>query len=299
LSRYGPRLGNARTSGVLAFDFFGGIPGFQTGQVMGLPRLLVAYARIEGERTALQAGQDHMLLAPRDPSSLASFSFPLLFRSGNLYLRVPHVRVERKLTSHLQASAGIVAPIGGDVPADDYRFVPPPLGGERSRRPGLQAHVAFSTGEADAPRHAGLGLSGHYGWERRNGELAASWATAVDAGFSRDRIGLAGEAFVGKNLDAFGGAIGQDRRGAGGWAEVQIFPTDRLTLNAGGGVDEIRGSDALLASRRRNRTLYGNAIFSLTPEIQTSLEYRWQSTAPGQGSPRENHHVDWVFLYKF
>ena len=40
----GPSLGGARTSGVVAMDFFGGVPGFQTGQVMGLPRLLVAYA---------------------------------------------------------------------------------------------------------------------------------------------------------------------------------------------------------------------------------------------------------------
>jgi hypothetical protein len=61
-----PRIGSVRTNAVVAMDFFGGIPGFQTGQVMGLPRLLVAFARIEGERTAVEVGQDHMILAPRD-----------------------------------------------------------------------------------------------------------------------------------------------------------------------------------------------------------------------------------------
>src|SRR5262249_23349755 len=108
----GPAIGSAHTNAVVAMDFFGGIPGFQTGQVMGLPRLLVAYARIEGERTALEVGQDQMILAPRDPTSLAAFSFPLLFRSGNLYLRAPQVRIEQTFASRLQAVAGIVAPIG-------------------------------------------------------------------------------------------------------------------------------------------------------------------------------------------
>ena len=40
-----------------------------------------------------------------------------------------------------------MAPIGGDVPGEDYRFVPPALGGERSQRPGVQARVAASAGD--------------------------------------------------------------------------------------------------------------------------------------------------------
>jgi hypothetical protein len=78
----GPVLGGVRTSGVAAFDFFGGVPGFQTGQVMGLPRLLVAYARFDGARLAAQVGQDHVLLAPRDPTSLSGFRFPAALPIG-------------------------------------------------------------------------------------------------------------------------------------------------------------------------------------------------------------------------
>ena len=91
----GPTLNGVRTNGTVAMDFFGGIPGFATGQVMGLPRLLVAFARFEGQRTAVEVGQDHMILAPADPTSLASFAFPALFRSGNLYLRTPQARIEQ------------------------------------------------------------------------------------------------------------------------------------------------------------------------------------------------------------
>ena len=245
LTMDGPTVGGARTSAVVAMDFFGGIPGFQTGQVMGLPRLLVAFARLDGDHTAVEIGQDHMMLAPRDPTSLAAFAFPALFRSGNLYLRTPQARVEQDLGSpRLRASAGIVAPIGGDLAIEDYRFVPPALSGERSQRPGVQAHLGFSSGEADAKRLAAAGVSGHYGWERRLGELAESWAAALDFGIRVDRIGIAGEAFVGDNIDAFGGALGLDARAAGGWAELQLFPGSRVSFNLGGGVDQVHGRRA-------------------------------------------------------
>jgi hypothetical protein len=299
LAADGPAIGSARTNAVVAMDFFGGVPGFQTGQVMGLPRLLVAYARIEGARTALEVGQDHVILAPRDPTSLAAYAFPLLFRSGNLYLRAPQVRVERALTSRLRATAGIVAPIGGDLTGDAYLFVPPALGGERSRRPGLEGRVAYTTtADASAPRLLDVGLSGHAGWERRGSTVAKSWATAVDFAARRDVVGVAGELFVADNADAFGGATGLDARSAGGWSELQLFPSSRVEVAAGFGLDDVRGIRRITLPRGQNRSAYGSLIFTLTPEVQASFEYRWLSTLAGN-TERPNHHFDWVLVHKF
>jgi hypothetical protein len=294
----GPTIGSARTNAVVAMDFFGGIPGFQTGQVMGLPRVLVAFARIEGARSAVEVGQDHVILAPRDPTSLAAYAFPLLFRSGNLYLRAPQARVERLLTSRLRATAGIVAPVGGDLVGDAYLFVPPALGGERARRPGVQARLAYTTGEASAPRLLDVGLSGHTGWERRGTDLVKSWATAVDFAARRDVIGVAGELFVADNADAFGGATGLDAPSAGGWSELQLFPSDRVSFTAGLGVDRVSGSRRFTLARGENRSAYANVIFSLTPEVQASFEYRWLRTLAGSAE-RPNHHFDWVLVHKF
>jgi hypothetical protein len=295
----GPSVGSARTSAVLAMDFFGGMPGFQTGQVMGLPRLLVAYARVDGERTALQLGQDHMLFAPRDPTSLAAFSFPLLFRSGNLYLRAPQVRVEQAIGPHLRALAGVMAPVGGDVPDESYRFVPPALGGERSHRPAFQARIVAGTADAapDAERQASIGVSAHHGWERLGGVLEKSWATAVDFTVRRAWVGVAGEIFTGDNVDAFGGGTGLNARASGGWAELQVMPSARLSFHAGTGLDDLRTSVPL--PRRRNRSSYANVIFAVTPELRTSFEYRWLGTEPATGATRTNHHLDWVFAYGF
>ena len=148
----GPEVGGAKASGRLIVDFFGGTPAFNTGQVMGLPRLLYAFARLDGEKTALEVGQDHMMLAPRDPTSLAALSFPDLFRSGNLYLRVPQARVERKLGGGLTVMGGIVAPIAGDFNEDFYLFVPPAGAGERSKMPAVQASPRIQVGRRrDAP----------------------------------------------------------------------------------------------------------------------------------------------------
>jgi hypothetical protein len=295
----GPTLGSARTSGVLALDFFGGVPGFQTGQVMALPRLLVGFARIETDRVALQAGQDHVILAPRDPSSLAAFAFPSLFRSGNLYLRAPQARVETALGGNLRLTAGILAPIGGDLVGEDYRFVPPALGGERSRHPAFQAHLGYaSTAATDAPRRAAFGVSGHFGRERRADGTHESWAGAIDFAVRRDRIGLAGELFSGDNVDAFGGALGLDARAEGGWAEIQIFPTTRLSAAAGAGVDRLR-TDPIVVPRRRNRSYFGNLKYSLTPEVDAGFEYTWLGTLPGSGAERKNHHFDWVLIFRF
>jgi hypothetical protein len=293
-----PRVGSLKTSGTLVMDFFGGVPGFQTGQVMGLPRVLVAYARIEGERTAVQVGQDHMILAPRDPSSLAGFAFPLLFRSGNLYLRVPQARVEHSFTPRLRATAGIVAPIGGDFTATEYTFVPPALGGERSRRPAVQARVAYVTGPIDATRLVDVGISAHAGWERQGDDLSRGWAAAIDFAARRDVIGVAGEVFTGENTDAFGGALGLNAPSVGGWAELQLFPSQRLSLAGGVGIDDIRDSRRFVLPRRQNLSGYGNIVFSLTPEMRASFEYRRLRTTMGSIG-RTNHHFDWVLIHTF
>jgi hypothetical protein len=265
---------------------------------MGLPRLLVAYARIENDRTAFEVGQDHMILAPIDPTSLAAFAFPALFRSGNLYLRVPQARVEQGLGSGFRLTGGIVAPVGGDLPGEDYRFVPQAFGGERSQRPGWQGRVSFATAPPDSVRHVNVGVSGHYGWERRGAVLDESSAAAFDFALRRDYIGAAGELFTGDNIDAFGGAVGLDARASGGWSELQLFPTRRLTLTGGAGVDDLRDPAPSLA-RRRNRSVYGVALFSFTPEIRASFEYRRLSTLPATGRQRHNNHFDWVLAYSF
>ena len=294
----GPDIGGAKASARVIMDFFGGTPAFNTGQVMGLPRLLYAFARIDGAKTALEVGQDHMMLAPRDPTSLAALSFPDLFRSGNLYLRVPQARVERKLGGGLTVMGGIVAPIAGDFEEDFYMFVPPAGAGERSKMPAVQAHLGYKSGD-DESRQFAIGVSGHYGRERVGTVNEKSYAGAVDFNVQGGRIGAAGEFFFGENVDQFGGSINQNAKSAGGWAEARFRMTNRLSVNGGFGIDRLPDDEFVTLARRENRSIFSNVIFKLTPEVSTSVEYRFLSTLFRLDDRHENHHVNWVFSYTF
>lgn len=289
-------IGSWEAKGALVVDFFGGTPGFVNGTVMGLPRLLYAFGRLERGGTAIQAGQDHAMLAPRDPTSLAAFAFPQFFRAGNLYLRAPQLRLEQKFKG-FTAKGGIIAPIAGDA-GTSYIFAPPAGAGERSERPAVQGHLGWAAGSPDAAGEVQVGVSGHQGWIKQAGELVTSAAGAIDVNVRRGRVGLAGEAYLADELDAFGAGVGQPGRSEGGWAEVRLAVASRLSFNGGAALDR-RPDGAGSAGRLRNTSAFGNVIWRLTPEVAASVEYRWLQTRYVSGRNRENHHVNAVFAVTF
>jgi hypothetical protein len=289
-------VGRFRTSGFLALDFFGGIPNFQTGPVMGLPRLLYAFVRLEGERTAIEMGQDQMILAPGNPTSLAAMAFPNFFRSGNLYLRVPQVRIEQTIAAgqrgKLELTAGLLAPVAGDF-GGSFEFVPPNLAGERSRQPAVQARLGWRGSRGT------MGFGAHTGGRRTATDSRRSWAVAADFDLRLGRAGFGGEWFIGRNLAAFGGSVGQSAKSTGGYIEGRLKVTERLEFNGGFGTDHLLDLSVFPAPLRRNTGVFANTIFQLTPEFATSFEYRWLSTRPVGAAARRNNHLNLVFAYRF
>ena len=75
--------------------------------------------------------------------------------------------------------------------------------------------------------------------------------------------------------------------------------TDRLSVNGGFGIDRLPDGEFITLARRENRSIFSNVIFKLTPEVATSVEYRFLSTLFGADDRHENHHVNWVFSYSF
>jgi len=298
LQTSGITIGGWQASGEIIADFFAGVPNFQTGTVMGLPRLLYAFGRIENDHTAIEVGQDHAILAPRDPTSLAAFSFPLLFRAGNLYLRLPQARVEQKLTANWTLSGGIVAPIAGDA-GTTFEFAPQAGAGERSKRPAFEGRVGYARGDRDTASELQAGVSGHYGWRRVGTQLNDSWAVAIDANARIGRLGAAGEYFTADNAEPFGGGISQPGRSSGGWAEGRFTVTPRTMVTGGFGIDQPKDAVGRL-TRSGNRSAFSSVIFNITPEVSTSIEYLWIRTRVGLvPQTRENHHLDAVFVVRF
>jgi len=291
-------VGGLTASGAVVADFMGGVPGFVTGTVMGLPRMVYAFARLESERTALQVGQDLNLLAPRDPTSLAAQSFPLLFRSGNLYLRSPQVRLEQKLGAGLTLKGGIAAPLAADA-INFYTFAPPAGAGERSQRPAFEGRADYTAGSPEASGEFTVGVSGRYGWRKPLTELEPAGSYALDFNARIGRIGAAGEFFYTDDAAEFGAGVAQPRPAKGGWVEARAALTSRISTNVGVGLDQVRET-VPLGARRENKSAFGNVIFDLTPEVAVSMEYRWLETQLGNAFvKRDNHHVNAVFVVRF
>lgn len=301
----GPDVGKFKTSGVVAMDFFGGVSNFATGQTMGIPRLLYAYMRLDGDRTSFEIGQDHMILAPKNPTSLTSMAFPALYRSGNLYLRAPQARVEHRFSAgssgELLTTFGILAPIGGDLSATALQFTPPNLAGERSRKPGVQARVAWRAAPAGPYEKPAweFGASGHYSQEKYGAETVPSYVWSADADATVGRLGFGAEFFNGRNIDAFGGAVGQFAKSRGGFAEVRLALTEQLAVNSGVGTDRLYKWRPFNPAQRNNTSGFLNTIYQFTPEFAVSLEYRRQRTGNAPAGRAGNNHMNLTFAYSF
>ena len=302
----GPMIGKMKSSALMAMDFFGGTPNFQMGEVIGIPRLLYAYFRVEGEKTAFEVGHDHAILAPKNPTSLTGMAFPILFRAGNLYLRAPQIRVEQVLASgnfgQLRIVGGILAPVAGDFSTASYLFVPPNLAGERSRRPAVESRISWRqkpAGPYEEPKWE-FGISGHYAKERYLTGLRPSKVIAGDFDVNVKRLGFGGEFFAGENLDQFGASIAQIGRSVGGFGEVRLAATRKLEFNGGYGTDHLYKINRFPGlTLKKNSSPFANTIYQVTPELGMSLEWRKLETTPLRGGVRRNNHFDLTFAYSF
>ncbi|HLY60418.1 MAG TPA: hypothetical protein VKV95_06590 [Terriglobia bacterium] len=315
----GPAIGSMHASGYFAVDFLGGAADFQSGPLFGLPHVVYGYVRLDGAKTSLEAGQDEIILASRHPTSLVAMSFPELFRSGDLYDRAPQVRVERELASNkrgsLRATVGLVAPVA-NYPGLDF-----PGAGllEAWQRPAIQGRLAWRPAEAASSANSGFefGVSAHYGTVQLGtmnfvkgvptfsplvgfgATSAASWAGLIDFDAHIHRFGVDGSAYLGQNLQSFGGGIGQPGKTMGGYLEGRFAATNRLQFNSGFGTDHLTKFDIVPVDLNRNTSVFANTIFQFTPEVAASFEYRYLVTRPFTGVLRTNNHVDVGIAYSF
>jgi hypothetical protein len=297
----GPTVGSFRSSASVAVDFLGGESDFQSSPLFGVPRLYYGYVRFQSAKTALEAGQDAMILAPGNPTSLSAFAYPELYRAGNLYTQAPQIRVEQNLAStqrgSLQLAVGMVAPVG-TYPNLDY---PGASQYEAWQRPAIQGRLFWlSKGkQVDPDQGWELGLSGHYGRARLGETSAASWATAFDLNGHLQRWGVAAEGYLGQNLQSFGGGIGQPGKTRGGFLEGRYQATSQLQFDGGFGTDHLTKLDIIPVSLNRNTGVYANTIFKFTPEVALSFEYRHMVTRPFRGQLWKNENLNLALAYSF
>ena len=329
-SRLGVRVtgltaGSAKLSGVLEADFFGGFPAVGIGDNMGVLRLRLAHARLDWKKTSVVVGQDWMIFAPANPTSLASAGIPLMAASGNPWARLPQARVDYRVGSIL-LQGGVLAPSTGDFSA---AFFYQPPSGALSEIPFFQGRAAWSSANAlGEKRPASVGVSGHYG---RSRVITSTFDREVDSrGVAVDwslafapRLTLTGEAFAGRNLGGFQAGVFQginpdaalgtgtaaidDGPPAvetrGGWTQLSVAVHPAVSVQATYGLDDPK--DETLVSitrrdwRRRNLAYSFGFIHKLSPHFSWSVEDRQIVTHLALTGRHTTNHVNFATTFSF
>ncbi len=298
-------VGKAKLSGVMEADFFGGFPAAGQSASFADLRLRLAYMKLDWERSALTVGQDWIILAPLNPTSLSHFAVAGLSASGNLWLRYPLVRFDATRSAgagKLGFTGGIVRPVGGsDVPAGGT-LIDTAGAGERSSMPFWQGRLFHSRPSGN--KTLALGLSGHYGQENyKLGTTTISesdldtWAVAGDFQIPMgDTFTVQGELFTGSNLDSFQAGINQgfSLNGTnfgdstsinpidsnGGWVQLSVAPAKckDFTFHLAYGIDNPDDGVLSRGQKSENASVMASVFYKPTKHFQTAFEYSWIRT---------------------
>ncbi len=330
----GPTIAHAKSRGQIEADFFGGFPGIGIGENFGIVRLRLSFARLDWEKTSLEAGQDWTIFAPNNPVSIAAAAIPQMAAAGNPWARLPQIRLEHRWASGKVLWQGaVLSPSTGDSPtASTSPFFLQPTTGGVSRVPFFQSRVAFNDGNWLGTKKAGsVGLSGQYGRARvantpGNNKIdavgiAADWNFPIVA-----RLTINGEVFVGRNLAGFQAGAFQGfnpdfayRRGTaligggpraigtrGGWTQFGFTPpalSDRLTMYGTYGLDDPRDSDLVSLTKRdwrlRNQAFAFSFIYRFSPQLSWGIEFRRFDTFYLQSGKQTSNHVNLGAAFSF
>jgi len=320
------RLHVKRVTGIIEGDFNGAFLGQGTGYVFPIPRLRLATATVEWRSVRFSMGQDWSVLAPLNPDTALHRGVPGFTTSGNLWARIPQLRVDGVVgfggprTEHTWRfiwEAAFVMSVQADaIPAAQgvLTTVRIPQGGESSLAPAGEARVAF--GRDLFGKSLELGVSGHLG--NRDITFVGGRTSRLNGAVALDvtlplpwRLSLKGEAYWGDGLDAFFGGIsqgiaftnnatggiafvGNGIADGGGWAQLSWAALKWLTLYASGGADKPKTDDLLLVNAGTNRTLnaafYGIVSVEFAYGFVLWLEYDFMHTE-FEAIPVQRTHV--------
>jgi hypothetical protein len=292
-----------KASGSLYMDFFAG----SYGPDYNLLRIRVASLDLNWKDTTISFAQDKPIIAPREPTSLAQVGVSPLTAAGNLWDWRPQARIEHRFhwgdDFTLRAQGGVYQTAEGNVAI--------PTSAEstlETARPGYEGRLEF------ASSWNGLRVEIAPGYHASNSHVIGTSVPSRIASLDwlvrpAKIVEFTGAWFQGRNVSVLG-ALRQGYRippsgtvipvhSAGGWGQLAIFPTERLSFHFYGGQQHDRTSDLGGSGISRNFTYAGNFMYRLAPNILGAFEYsQTRTTYLGTGT-RLNNHYDLALAYLF
>jgi hypothetical protein len=307
LDYQGPEtIGGGKIRGSFYMDFFGAT-SLPNNEIF---RLRTAAITVDWNSRTLMVGQDKPIFSPRNPDSLAQVGVAPLAGSGNLWFWEPQARFEQRFKLGeqltLRAEAGVVQT------SEFLANVPTALTSTLERyRPGAEARFEIAYG-SQTGRRIEIAPGFHYsvthvaGTSVPSNVVSADWLVAP-----ADFLEVTGAAYAGENLASFG--LGALRQGftvigprtvlpihaKGGWAQLTLRATSRLSFHLFGGIHDGRNRDLVTGDIAYNHSYGGNFFYHIAPNVILSfetLQTRTNYLGPGL---RLNNHYDLAVAYLF
>jgi hypothetical protein len=294
----------ARVRGALFGDFFEGLTESTSGY--SPLRIRVANVALDWTSTSLSFAVDKPLFSPRDPSSFSFFGIAPLTAAGNLWRWQPQLRVEKRFSlttrDRLRAQGALLQTYEELSVELGYRY---PI--ER-RRPALQGRFEYSH-SFDEQRRVEIASSVHTSTTHAAGASVPSRLLSIDWFLNPwSKLEFSGTFFGGRNIHHFG-ALRQGFvmhpdgsvlpvHSRGGWAQLAVPATPRLTFNVFGGIHDDRNRD-LYDGIGSNRSQAANIQYRIAPNVILSLEAMQIRTNYLHTGLSKNNRYDLAVAYLF
>jgi hypothetical protein len=134
--------------------------------------------------------------------------------------------------------------------------------------------------------------------------LSVDWLASI-----LPKTSFTGMFFTGQNVAGLGAlrqgftivseAVVKPVHSKGGWAQLRITPTERLSFHLAGGQQNDRASDLIFGGINKNQNYFANVMYRIAPNVIASFEAGQVRTRyVGQGN-RHNNHYDLALAYLF
>jgi len=276
----------ARVHGEIFADFFGSAgSGSQVSSLTygqwPTPRLRTGGLTLDWVTRSFSVGVDKPLISPLTPDSFAQVGVPALSGAGNLWFWEPQARFEQRI--HL--SERDLVRLQGELISthESPAYVSPAYASTLApRRPGWEGRAEFAhKGEAGAGFDFGAGF--HLSETHVAGQSVSSNLFSLDGKYWMTRWwNLEGTFFRGQDVAGIGGAgpgfsilwdeVVQPVHADGGWLQLTVVPTSRLSLHFFGGAQNNRTSDLWGDQIKSNVSFAGNVYYQLAPNVFAAFE---------------------------
>ena len=271
LRYHGPQtLWGGKISGSLMMDFWDGNTEGATTPF----RIRTADFTVDWASRSVSLGLMKPLISPHNPNSMAYIGITPLTSAGNLWRWQPQVRFEQR-AGWFKGQAAVMQT------NEDSTGAPANLLSSR-RRPSLELRAAAAKSFA-GDRSFEIGVGTHMSESRVGSQSLPSRIVSADWLVTPlSKLTLTGTFFNGENVHHLGSLRQSFRIAAngfattvhstGGWAQISVAATSRITFNGFAGIHDDRDSDLNRGQNGRNRNAGANVMYRMAPNVVLTFE---------------------------